>query len=491
MVKMKSKIILTLLLIGIIALSGCTDISDSYKPGSFGTTEEEMKIVDAVTKKHGDMTTKGEPRLLEVMMTSSTQNFVPVDKVLKYSNDAEKLYAWFIYDNFENDIISVEWIYLDTYYSIHTFESETGEDFGRGTFILEKPEDGWPLGNYKVIISGAGVEESVEFEIIDGETVSIPLEVLAGTTIDSPDAGVENTETTAENLPTPQSGFEAESTSESFIGEWTTNWGDMTITQSGDKIIGEYTHDKGKIEGIVNGDVFIGTWSESPSYAPPNDAGDVELKLSSDGNSFEGNWRYGSDDSSWSGGWTGTRVAQSTTSSSASSSGVEPGWYLVEVVDYNEVGEAWNDYYTYGLDYKRGDVTTSDSGEDGEIARIRTISEEPNDFYAAEEEIAIKVRKEGVLIETDGLGMGDTSSITIDDSDIEPGSGTSSAYDLKDETYGEYLEVGWPDSTGTVKEGTFKETVPGAGGFGDSFAVIYTYYNGDIYGTKYIYEWRE
>jgi hypothetical protein len=30
---------------------------------------------------------------------------------------------------------------MDNDYSIHTFESETGEDFGRGTFILEKPDD--------------------------------------------------------------------------------------------------------------------------------------------------------------------------------------------------------------------------------------------------------------------------------------------------------------------------------------------------------------
>ena len=56
---MKSKLIITMLLIGIVALSGCTDISDSYKPGSFGTTEEEMQIVDAVTDKYGDMTATG------------------------------------------------------------------------------------------------------------------------------------------------------------------------------------------------------------------------------------------------------------------------------------------------------------------------------------------------------------------------------------------------------------------------------------------------
>ncbi|AKB25594.1 hypothetical protein MSMTP_2125 [Methanosarcina sp. MTP4] len=481
---MKSKILLVLILIGIVALSGCTDISDSYKPGSFGATEEEQQIVDAVTEKYGDMTADGAPRLLEVMMTSSTQNFIPVDKVLKYSKDSEKLYAWFIYDNFEYDIINVEWIYLDNDYSIYTFESETGEDFGRGTFILEKPDDGWPLGDYKVIISGAGVQESVEFEIIDGATVSIPLDLLDGTTMGSQQEDFGSTGTT-DAIPTPQSGFRSESTSHSFVGEWSSNWGDMTFTQSGNKIVGEYTHDKGRLEGVINGDVFIGTWSESPSYSVPNDAGDVELKLSKDGNSFEGNWRYGSDSSSWSGGWTGSRAGQSTASTS---SGVTPGWYLIEVEDYSEVG----DRDTFSLEYKRGNVLTIKTSSDGDkTLQIRTVSEEAKDFYAAEEEIAIKVRKEGALIATGNLGMSDSSHINIDMADIRPGGTTAGGYSLEDETYGDLFTMDWQDSTGDVKEGIFKANVPGAKAHGGSFAIIYTYYNGEIYGTKYIYEWRE
>lgn len=484
---MKSKLLIVLLLLGIIAFSGCTDISDSYKPGSFGATEEEQQIVSAVTEKYGDMTARGEPRILEVMMTSSTENFIPVDKVLKYSKDSGNLYAWFIYDNFENDKISVEWIYLDTDYSIHTFESETGEDFGRGTFILEKPDDGWPLGNYKVIISGAGVEESVEFEIIDGATVSIPLDLLSGTTIDSQMAEFENTGTTG-NLATPQSGFISESTPYSFIGEWTSNWGDMTFRQSGNKIVGEYTHDQGRLEGVVNGDVFIGTWSESPSYAGPNDAGDLELKLSKDGNSFEGNWRYGSDSSSWSGGWTGTRKAQST---SASSSGVTPGWYLLKVEDYGDKIPSTHDYYTYDVDYERGNVWTSNTGDEGETVQVRTISEEPKDFYAAEEEIVIIVRKEGVLIAPDNLGLEDSSNIDIDSADVAIDRATSSHYRLADETYGEFFKMGWRDATGDIKEGTFKANVPGENAFGGSFRITYTYINGGVYRTNYIYEWRE
>ncbi|WP_164997922.1 hypothetical protein [Methanolobus psychrotolerans] len=46
--------------------------------------------------------------------------------------------------------------------------------------------------------------------------------------------------------------------------------------------------------------------------------------------------------------------------------------------------------------------------------------------------------------------------------------------------------MGWKDETGDVKEGIFKENVPGAGALGGSFGIIYTYYNGDIYGIKYI-----
>ncbi len=358
---MKSKILLVLILTGIVALSGCTDISDSYKPGSFGATEEEQQIVDAVTEKYGDMTADGAPRLLEVMMTSSTQNFIPVDKVLKYSKDSEKLYAWFIYDNFEYDVINIEWIYLDNDYSIYTFESETGEDFGRGTFILEKPDDGWPLGDYKVIISGAGVEESVEFEIIDGATDSIPLDLLDGTTMGSQQADFGST-------------------------------------------------------------------------------------------------------------------------------GITPGWYLIEVEDYSEVG----DRDTFSLEYKRGNVLTIKTSSDGDkTLQIRTVSEEAKDFYAAEEEIAIKVRKEGALIATGNLGMSDSSHINIDMADIRPGGTTAGGYSLEDETYGDLFTMDWQDSTGDVKEGIFKANVPGAKAHGGSFAIIYTYYNGEIYGTKYIYEWRE
>jgi len=96
------------------------------------------------------------------------------------------------------------------------------------------------------------------------------------------------------------------SSATSFQGVWNTNWGEMRLTQSGTNVTGSYTHDKGKIAGTAEGNVLKGKWSEAPSYSEPKDAGDVELELSEDGNSFSGKWRYGSS-GSWNGGWTGTR----------------------------------------------------------------------------------------------------------------------------------------------------------------------------------------
>jgi hypothetical protein len=169
----KKHLLLLCLIIAItIIFTGCKDIQDSFKPGSFGETPEEQAMVDALTEKHGNLTETGEPRFLEAMMTSHVDNFIPVDVVSKYSQNAEELYLWFVYDNFNEDILDIEWVYLDTDHSIHTFQSQTGEDFGRGTFILEQPDDGWPIGNYKVSIRGRGVEETLLFEIIDGPTVA-------------------------------------------------------------------------------------------------------------------------------------------------------------------------------------------------------------------------------------------------------------------------------------------------------------------------------
>ncbi len=92
----------------------------------------------------------------------------------------------------------------------------------------------------------------------------------------------------------------------SFTGNWSSNWGRMTLTQVGNSVTGNYEHDQGRITGVVQGNILTGTWSEAPSYAPPSDAGDAQLTLSADCGSITGQWRYGSS-GSW-GGWNATRI---------------------------------------------------------------------------------------------------------------------------------------------------------------------------------------
>jgi hypothetical protein len=94
----------------------------------------------------------------------------------------------------------------------------------------------------------------------------------------------------------------------SIAGIWDTTFGQMIITQSGNKITGTYTHDNGKIEGTLNGNVLIGKWSETPSYNPPNDAGEIKFIFSKDFKSFTGYWKYGFGGKDWSGEWYGSRL---------------------------------------------------------------------------------------------------------------------------------------------------------------------------------------
>jgi hypothetical protein len=94
----------------------------------------------------------------------------------------------------------------------------------------------------------------------------------------------------------------------SFESTWNTNWGEMRLKQESGKVTGTYTHDSGRIDATVSGSSLKGRWSEAPSYKEPGDAGDVELKMSEDGKSFTGYWRYGSE-GNWNGDWTGTRAS--------------------------------------------------------------------------------------------------------------------------------------------------------------------------------------
>jgi hypothetical protein len=94
-----------------------------------------------------------------------------------------------------------------------------------------------------------------------------------------------------------------------WSGTWNTLWGGssttMTLTQTGSSVSGGYTWDNGAIKGTVQGDLLTGTWTETPTRAPPNDAGEIRFTLGPAGRSFTGQWRYGKAGDPWKP-WSGT-----------------------------------------------------------------------------------------------------------------------------------------------------------------------------------------
>jgi len=84
-------------------------------------------------------------------------------------------------------------------------------------------------------------------------------------------------------------------------GEWDTNWGKMTLTQTGNTVSGTYTHNAGRIEAQVVGNKIVGNWYQS------NGSGKMEFEMDSDGAGFQGKWRY-NNSGTWNS-WTARKAA--------------------------------------------------------------------------------------------------------------------------------------------------------------------------------------
>ena len=93
--------------------------------------------------------------------------------------------------------------------------------------------------------------------------------------------------------------------SRSWTGTYETNFKTLYLLQSGDTLTGSYPDwDDGRVDGFTVDGIFYGYWYESPSYAPPTDAGQLVAALYPDGQGFKGWWRYGNNGSwkDWSAG---------------------------------------------------------------------------------------------------------------------------------------------------------------------------------------------
>ncbi|RLE06775.1 hypothetical protein DRJ00_09200 [Candidatus Aerophobetes bacterium] len=178
-----------------------------------------------------------------------------------------------------------------------------------GDWALTVKVNGQPLEKEKIIAGTKGWQDlSFDLTAFSGQTVDIQIEARANNWyfefVFFDYIQIE------EGTLAPSDYKELPREVTSFQGVWDTSWGEMRLTQSGANVTGTYIHQDGKIKGTVRGNILTGKWSEAPSYSEPHDAGDVELELSEDGNSFSGRWRYGSS-GEWDGVWTGTRIDKS------------------------------------------------------------------------------------------------------------------------------------------------------------------------------------
>ncbi len=85
----------------------------------------------------------------------------------------------------------------------------------------------------------------------------------------------------------------AQGSADAWAGTWQTDHGIWTLETSGDQVLGTNETDGGRIFGVVVGDRLVGGWAEPPTFAPPDDAGDLELTLNADGTAFTGRIRSG------------------------------------------------------------------------------------------------------------------------------------------------------------------------------------------------------
>jgi hypothetical protein len=102
------------------------------------------------------------------------------------------------------------------------------------------------------------------------------------------------------------SGSFGRTTADTWAGTWETEWGLMTLKQSGTTVTGTYPHDEGRISGTVSGNTFKGRWNEAPTRKGPGDAGAVEFTMSADGKKLTGRWTYDGSPTAWHTDWTGT-----------------------------------------------------------------------------------------------------------------------------------------------------------------------------------------
>jgi len=91
-----------------------------------------------------------------------------------------------------------------------------------------------------------------------------------------------------------------------FTGTWDTNWGQLTLRQSGARVAGRYRGFRnGSVSGEAEGDLLLFRWTQHEN----RQFGRGYLKMSPDGQRLEGRWGYGTDRGNG-GRWWATRASR-------------------------------------------------------------------------------------------------------------------------------------------------------------------------------------
>ena len=187
--------ILSLLIITMM-ITGCGNTgTSSVKASQFGKTQKDTSLLTAATAKFGELGKSTTPRILNPLVTTGIVDFLPVDNVQAYSKDAKELHVWFIYDSFNNgDTGTITWKYLDTNEIVATdnivLTTSSDMKYGRYAGDLIAPDGGWPIGKYSVVISIKGIDATVNFEVVNGNTVSQEFNLGGNTAVTSDDNAV-------------------------------------------------------------------------------------------------------------------------------------------------------------------------------------------------------------------------------------------------------------------------------------------------------------
>lgn len=143
--------------------------SDSAEEDDDATLSEDA-VMDAVIDLFGKLGTGGEPRFLTATMTTRLEGGAPVDSVDSFNTSVEDVSTWVAYDDLSAEVITAELLSPTGDPQGEVQEVKIADKYGSASFTFARPENGWAMGGYEVLVTGGEIEEVIEFAINNHDT---------------------------------------------------------------------------------------------------------------------------------------------------------------------------------------------------------------------------------------------------------------------------------------------------------------------------------